>query len=100
MKHSSSNRCPSLHHSIPFPVLRGCPKSEIVQRITIAEISHDKKGCFDRTKMAHSNIYARKQNVDKNLVLCRSRCVKGMRRHVKKGLGMSQVRIRTGFWRT
>ena len=33
MKHSSSNRCISLQYSIPFPVLGGCPKSEILCEI-------------------------------------------------------------------
>ena len=30
MKYSSSNGCLSLQHSIPYPVLRGCPKSDIL----------------------------------------------------------------------
>ena len=33
MKHSSSNGCLFLHYSIPFPVLRGCPKSDILHEI-------------------------------------------------------------------
>ena len=33
MKHSSSDGCLSLYHSIPFPLLRGYPKSEILYTI-------------------------------------------------------------------
>ena len=33
MKHSSSNGCLSLQYIIPFPVLRECPKSDILHEI-------------------------------------------------------------------
>ena len=38
---------------------------------TIAEISHDKKACFDRMQVDQSNIYAKKQNVDDSILVCK-----------------------------
>ena len=43
MKHSSSNECLSLKHSMTFPVLRGCPKSDILHviwELFLAEMTH------------------------------------------------------------
>ena len=58
---------------------------------TMAEVSHDKKACFDRMQTAQSNIYAKKQNVDKNLLICKSKTMSLMKRHVKTGLGVSEA---------
>ena len=33
MKHPRSNGCLSLYHSIPVPMLRGCPKADILHEI-------------------------------------------------------------------
>ena len=60
-----------------------------LKRSTVIETSYDKKACFDRMQTGQSDLYAQKQNVEKNLLRCRSMCVKGMRRHLKTGLGVS-----------
>ena len=49
------------------------------KKSTMAEVSHDKKACFDRMQTELSNIYAKKQNAENNLLICKSKTMKGMR---------------------
>ena len=50
-----------------------------IKRSTIAEVSYDKKACYDRMRIGQSNILGRKQNVCKHLLRARAICVRKMK---------------------
>ncbi|KAL7531762.1 hypothetical protein ACHAWF_003900 [Thalassiosira exigua] len=60
-----------------------------VTRTTMAEISHDKKACYDMMEPSMSNVLAQKHNVSEEICKCVDESKDHLERHVKTGLGVS-----------
>jgi ribonuclease HI len=58
---------------------------------TVAGCYYDLTACFDRMYPETSNLIAQRFKVDKNLLEARALVIARMRRHVKTGLGTSEV---------
>ena len=60
-----------------------------VTKSTMAEISHDKKACYDMMDPSLSAVYSQKQNVSAEICECVGKTKQGLEHHVKTGLGVS-----------
>ena len=49
-------------------------ENAMITKKTIGEIVHDSKSFYDRIPVSQSNIYAQKQNMDKNVLKYRALC--------------------------
>ena len=59
------------------------------KKATVGSVYYDCAACFDRMDPSMSNYEARRRNVDQNILDARSQVIKGMKRRVRTGLGVS-----------
>ncbi|KAL7552669.1 hypothetical protein ACHAWF_015897 [Thalassiosira exigua] len=60
-----------------------------VTKSTMAEISHDKKACYDMMDPSLSVVYAQKQNVSVEICECVGKTKQSLEHHVRTSLGVS-----------